>query len=167
MSGQGGLKMKPTMMAVIIMITAIVLMTAFDINILPNAGTKVSESALPNILFVCPAENSTWKSLSDALIIFKRPLIIGFSFGVLILLSVWAWALYQNLLKDKFIRDAFKTPWGFTKMLFWATVIVVMFMNGPNSFQTVRVTNRPGEWILCERTSNGAIPVHASSIHQG
>lgn len=156
--------MKPSMMAVIVAITAIILMTAFDINLSMTSGMKLSESALTNTLFICPAKTATWTTLSTSLATFKRPLTIGFSFGLLILLSVWAWALYQNLLKDKFIRDAFKTPWGFTKLLFWAAVIVIFFMRGPNSFQSVTVTGRSGKWVLCESTSKDAIPIHATSI---
>ena len=118
--------MKPTMLFAIILLTSIILMTVFNINLSPTTPIVLGGDVAPTALFVCPASSSTWDMLSHGLGQFTRPLIIGFFFAVILLCFSWAWAMYQNLLKDKFVRDAFKTPWALTKMLFWGLVIVLL-----------------------------------------
>ena len=158
--------MKPTMMFAIILLTLIILMTAFNINLGSNESVMVSAVNAPNALYVCPAASGLWDKLAVGLAIFKRPLVIGFFFSVIILLFVWGWALYQNLLKDKFVRDAFKTPWAFTKLLFWSVVIVSMLLATPNYFRTVHLTGAPGNWVLCDDNTPGRQAVRASAVHR-
>lgn len=79
---------------------------------------------------------------------------------------MWSWALYQNLLKDKFVRDAYKTPWEFTKLLFWAVVIITMLTMTPNHFRTVHLDGASGDWILCDNNTPGARVVRADSVHR-
>lgn len=159
--------MKPTMMFAIIMLTAIVLMTAFNIHLGPAADVvAISAENAPNALYVCPAASDLWDKLATGFAVLKRPLIIGFFFAVIVLLFTWGWALYQNLLKDKFVRDAFKTPWAFTKLLFWGVVIVSLLLATPNYFRTVHLTGASGNWVLCDNNSPGAQPVRASAVHR-
>ncbi len=157
--------MKPTMMFAVIMLTVIVLMVAFDISFAPHATIAVSDSVAPNALFVCPVTDSMWTSVSAGLSRFTRPLVISLFFAIMILLAVWSWALYQNLLKDKFNRDSFKNPWAFTKLLFWAAIIVFMLVRTPDSFRTVHLDGASGNWVLCDNNSPGARAVHANKVH--
>ncbi len=158
--------MKPTMMFAIILLTSIILMTAFNINLGPNETVAVSAVNAPNALYVCPAASGLWDGLSVGFAMFKRPLIIGFFFSLIILLFTWGWALYQNLLKDKFVRDAFKTPWAFTKLLFWAVVIISMLMATPNYYRTVHLVGAPGNWVLCDNNTPGRQAVRASAVYR-
>lgn len=158
--------MKPTMLFAIILLTSIVLMTAFDINLSPTTPIVLSAENTPNALFVCPATSNTWDTLARGLGQFTRPLIIGFFFAVILLCFSWAWAMYQNLLKDKFVRDAFKTPWGLTKMLFWGVLIVMLLVKTPNYFRTVHVDGTNTNWVMCESNTPGARAVRADAVHR-
>ncbi|MBE6458034.1 MAG: hypothetical protein E7011_04500 [Alphaproteobacteria bacterium] len=159
--------MKPTMLYAVIMLVAIVLMTSFGITLSPTEPIAVSAAAAPNTLYVCPAASSVWDTLANGLGQFTRPIIIGFIFVLMLLVFSWCWALYQNLLKDKFMRDAFKTSWGLTKLYFWGIVIVLMLILTPNYFRSVRVDGMNAPQILCESNSPGARAVPAESVHTG
>ena len=80
------------------------------------------------------------------------------------LIVVWAWAMYQSLLKDKFNRDKFIKPWSYTKMLFWAIMIVYILMMTPNYFRTVHVSGSTSNWDMCDGTMPGAKAVRASMV---
>ena len=75
---------------------------------------------------------------------------------IIVLLFAWGWALYQNLLKDKFNADVYKNPWGITKIVFWAVIIAVLLVKTPNYFRRVDVRGHGNNWVLCENTSEGA-----------
>ena len=158
--------MKPTMMFAVVLLTAIVLMTAFNITLGPTDVVTVSAANAPNALYVCPADGGIWEKLAMGFAMFRRPLIIGFFFALIVLLFTWGWALYQNLLKDKFVRDAFKTPWAFTKLLFWAVVIMSLLLATPNHFRTVHLTGASGNWVLCDNNTPGNKPVYADAVHR-
>lgn len=156
--------MKKTMMFAIMLLIAIVLMVSFDVR-LPVRGMDTSVApAMPDMLYVCPAASGFWDSLSNGFSHFRKPIVMGFFFGAMILTSVWLWALYQNLLKDKFNRDSFKNPWAFTKLLFWAVIIIYLIMMTPNYFRSVHLTMTNGNWVLCENTSPNAKAVPAGSV---
>lgn len=157
--------MKPTMMFAVIMVTAIVLMVSFNITLSPNTPIVLNDTIAPNALFVCPVTDSGWIQVADGLGHFTRPLVIALFFAMMILTAVWSWALYQNLLKDKFNRDSFKNPWAFTKWLFWAAIIVFMLIRTPDSFRTVHIDGANGAWVLCDNNTPGARAVHADSVH--
>jgi hypothetical protein len=157
--------MKPTMLFAIVMLSAIVLMTAFNFTLTPVATETAARVAGPEILYVCPAESSVWDTLANALGYFTRPIVIAFCFAVILLLFTWGWALYQNLLKDKFVRDAFKTPWAFTKMLFWGAVAIFILIRTPDSFRIVHIDGATGDWVLCDNNTPGARAVHADKVH--
>lgn len=158
--------MKPTMLFAIIMMTIIVLMTVFNITLSPTAPIKLAENVAQNAMYVCPITDNTWTEIATALSQFKRPLIIGFFFAIILLCFAWSWALYQNLLKDKFVRDAYKTPWAATKMLFWATVIMLMILKTPDHYRTVHVNGANGNWVLCENNTPGARAAPAKNVQR-
>lgn len=163
---RGLLRMKPTMMFAIVLMTTICLMTAFNINLSPSEVVSATVQDAPNTLYVCPTTSQLWDKLAAGFVLLKRPMVIGFFFSVIILFFLWGWALYQNLLKDKFVRDAFKTPWAFTKLLFWAVVIISLLLATPNYFRTVHLTGSTGSYVLCDNNSPGAMPVPAGSVHR-
>ena len=162
----GEWRMKPTMLFAIVLLTSIILMTAFDINLSPTTPITLSTENAPNALFVCPAASNTWDMLANGLGQFTKPLIIAFFFAVILLCFSWAWAMYQNLLKDKFVRDAFKKPWAATKMLFWALVVVLLLVKTPNYFRTVHVDGTNTNWVMCESNTPGARAVRADAVHR-
>ena len=157
--------MKKTMMLTLMVITTIVLMTVFNIELAPTEQIALSEAAEAGALYVCPAASPFWDGLANGLNMLKKPLIIAFYFALALLVSVWLWALYQNLLKDKFIRDAYKTPWAYTKMLFWAVVIVCLVLYTPNHFRTVKVKGTNTNWVLCESNTPGAKAAPEANVH--
>ncbi|MDW2958487.1 MAG: hypothetical protein R8M37_01595 [Alphaproteobacteria bacterium] len=157
--------MKPTMLFAIILMISIVLMTSFNLTLSPTESLTVSAAMSPQALYVCPDTDSFWTPLSDGLVQLRRPIIIGFIFVGILLVFIWGWALYQNLLKDKFSRDTYKKPWGFTKLAFWAIIIVSMLMSTPNHYRMVRIDGAPGDWVLCENNTPGAKVVRASAVH--
>lgn len=159
--------MKPTMLYAIVLLTAIILMTSFGINLSPTEPISISAAAAPTTLYVCPSASNTWDMLSQGLSPFARPMIIAFFFALILLVFSWSWALYQNLLKDKFVRDAFKKPWAATKMLFWAVVLVSMLVMTPNYFRRVHLDGAPGNWVLCENNTPGARAVRADAVVPG
>ena len=94
------------------------------------------------------------------------PVFTGFLFALMLLIVVWAWAMYQNLLKDKFNRDSFKTPWAMTKALFWAVVIILLMIKTPNYFRTVYVRGDNTAYVLCENNTPGARAVRADAVYR-
>ena len=156
--------MKPSMIFAIVLLVSIILMTSFDLTLAPTKPISLSDQMAAGALYVCPAASNTWDTISNGIRQFLTPIKVGFLFATMVLIFVWAWAFYQNLLKDKFVRDAFKNPWAYTKMLFWATVIMLMLIMTPNHFRTVHLVNNSGNWVLCENNTPGAKPVHANMV---
>lgn len=156
--------MKPTMILTITAITAIILLSSFDLTLMPTTPVKIPESMLANALYVCPAQETTWDTLATGMVQLEKILIPIMIFATTMLVTAWCWALYQNLLKDKFARDSYKKPWASTKLLFWAIVAMTMLTRTPNYFRSVSVTGVRGEWVLCENNTPGAKAVHANAV---
>ena len=156
--------MKKSMISAIIILTAIILMAAFDLSLDGTTHAPISESVLDSSLFVCPAKSGFWNAMAAGFGPISRYILMGFFFAVIILMFMWGWALYQNLLKDEFKKDMFSKPWAFTKLMFWAGMIVLLVINTPNHYRKVTVSGRPGDWVLCESTSNSAIAVPADLV---
>lgn len=146
--------MKPMMIFVLAMMTLIILMSSFDVHLGNMTPTVVvPENMLGNVLYVCPAASDGWDAASEILKSIKTPLLIGVFFAVMMLLFNWGWALYQNLLKDKFNRNMFLQPWGFTKILFWAIVVLLLAVNTPNHYRRVHVRGYSGDLVLCDNNT--------------
>lgn len=157
--------MKQTMIFAIIILTAIVMAASFDLHIIPQEPLQIPASLSGQALYVCPAASQTWDTIATMLRPFQRYITVGIFFVIMILCFNWGWALYQNLLSDKFKQDAFKTPWQFTKFTFWMIVAVVIISFTPNYFRRVTIDGASGEWVLCENTTPGARAVRADAVH--
>lgn len=158
--------MKKTMVFVIVLATMIIIMTSFNLQLAPTAPLNIPESELPTALYVCPAASSVFDPISMGFAPFTRFFRILLAFALMILPFYWGWALYQNLLKDKFNRDSFKTPWAMTKALFWAVVIILLMIKTPNYFRTVYVRGDNTAYVLCENNTPGARAVRADAVYR-
>lgn len=150
--------MKPAMTFALVLMTAIILMSSFGVHLGENVMIPVPENLLGSVLFICPAASSGWDSASSILQQFIRPLLIIVFFAFIMLMFVWGWALYQNLLKDKFDKSKFTNPWGFTKMFFWACIILLLAVQTPNHFKIVHVRGLDGNYVLCEQNTPNSWP---------
>ena len=158
--------MKPVMLYAIIAVAAIAIVASFGFQ-LGNPPPVVPASVADSVLFVCPMENLTWNSIAMGLYPFNRYIVGGFFFTAVLLLFGWGWELYQNLLSDKFKRESFKNIWGFTKIWFWALVIVTLLIYTPNHFRRVEITGASGDWVLCNASDlcdTGAPDCHARTV---
>ncbi|MBQ7185313.1 MAG: hypothetical protein IJR92_00705 [Alphaproteobacteria bacterium] len=158
--------MNKTLVLTIVLLTMIVIMASFDLSLGGGAALQIPSEYAGRALFVCPAENGFWDSLSYNFSMFSKYIIIGTFFCGIILMFVWGWAMYQNLLSDKFKKESFTKPWQFTKLLIWAIVILSLIIWTPNHFKTVNINVRgaTGNWVLCEATSPGARIVPSDAV---
>lgn len=157
--------MKPLMLLAITVLAAIVIVTSFDLQMAPVAALQIPDNLAGNVLYVCPPASSGWDNAAQAIAPFTRYITIAFFFALIILMFMWGWALYQNLLKDEWKQDAYTNPWKFTKFLFWAAVVVIIVSMTPNHFRTVHIDGAPGQWVLCENNTPGARAVRADAVH--
>ena len=157
--------MKPTMVTAICLLTAIIIVSSFELQLDPvDVSTQIPDAVAANILYVCPVTSIIWDPISAGFTQFAKFFKVLLAACVMILSFSWGWALYQNLLKDKFDSDKYKQPWGLTKMLFWAVVIIFMLMMTPNYFRTVHVNGINKDFVLCEVGDEGAKPVRADVV---
>ncbi len=157
--------MKPIMLLAIIALTTIVIASSFGLQISPNEAIKIPTDLIGQELYVCPASNSIWTEVSNALRPFIRSITIGFFFIVMLLMFLWGWALYQNLLSDEFKKNSFSNPWKFTKFTFWASVVVALLAFTPNHFRTVHVKGDDRQWVLCDSNSSNVMAVKAEAVY--
>lgn len=158
---------KPGLFIAISLLAIIVLATSFNMNLGGADAVVLKPGVNPaDILYVCPVANNSWDLVSEILKFWEKYIYIGYIFAVIVLLFSWGWALYQNLLKDKFSADVYKNPWDLTKVFFWAGVICTVLTMTPNYFRTVHVKVKGHEtsWVLCENNSEGAQPVKAQAV---
>ena len=157
--------MKPLMLFATVALVSIVIAVSFGMQIIPTEPTTLSPDVLAQTLYVCPTESMFWDEFAMAIAPFTHYLVMALFFAIMVLAFSWGWALYQNLLTDSFKRDSFKKPWQMTKWLFWASVIVLLFVMTPNYFRTVHVDGMPGEYVLCDSFSGNATAVPANTVH--
>lgn len=153
------------MLLAITILTAIVIVTSFGLQLSPTDAIVVPAAVSGHELYVCPTTAPGWENVAHAIAPFKHYLTIGFFFAAMLLMFSWGWALYQNLLKDEWKQDAYSSPWKFTKFLFWAGVIVLLMSMTPNHFRTVHIDGVDGNWVLCENNTPGARAVRADAVH--
>lgn len=152
---------KPGLLFSVCALAFVILATVFKLHF-PGANTesaKIAATDVANHLFVCPIADSTWDSVAKGLSILESYFSMFVVFAGIVLLFSWGWALYQNLLKDKFVVDAYKNPWDLTKAMFWIVVAFVIFIMTPNHFRakiTVRSNGQASEFVLCEQSSPNA-----------
>ena len=157
--------MKKGLLYSIIALAAIVIVAAFHMQLGNAPAIDVPESMAGNVLYVCPAASSTWDSIAAAFRPFTNYIVAAFFFGLVLLAFGWGWQLYQNLIADKFKRDAFKNIWAFTKWGFWALVVVMLIMITPNNFRRVEITGHGDNWVMCDASNPDARAVRADAVH--
>lgn len=156
--------MNKTLLVVIMFMVTIILLVAFDIQLIPSPDVAISAKNAPFALYVCPVNDSTWTPIAETFSIFKQIFVIGLFFGIMMIVAMWLWALYQNLLKDKFDKKSFTNPWTITKAFFWITVGIYILLQTPNHFRTVHLPNGHGDRVLCERNTPGAQAVRSNVV---
>lgn len=156
--------MKKTMIFAILILTAIVIVSSFGFQLSSMRPVTVPASFAGHELYVCPGGGGEWAEAAKILRPFNQYIISGFFFVVILLMFNWGWVLYQNLLKDSFNRDSFKNVWQYTKITFWAGVIVAIVVWTPDHFKTVHIRGASGEWVLCENNTPGARAVRSDAV---
>jgi len=145
------MKDKPGLLFAISALALILLAVSFGVQLKPVDPVHLKEGINHlDVLYVCPlSTTSYWATLSHALQPFKRVIAMGFFFACVVLFFCWGWALYQNLLKDKFSSDVYKNPWTLTKIVFWFFVIVRLAIYTPDHFKQVNihVHNQNTDWV--------------------
>ena len=167
MSGEKGeiQHMKSTMLTAICLLTAIIIVSSFNLQLDPvDVASKIPESVSGGVLYVCPVTSSIWDPIAAGFGQFSRFFKVLFAFCLIVLSFSWGWALYQNLLKDKFDGDKYKQPWGLTKLIFWGVVIIYMMTMSPNYFRTVHINGIDTPYVLCEVGEENARAVRADVI---
>jgi len=158
---------KPGLLFSIAILALIILASSFDLHMGTQHIVNLRDGIDPStVLYVCPVESSVWTGVSNAIANGRKYASMFFLFFTIILLFSWGWALYQNLLKDKFSKDSYKNPWGLTKMFIWGIVIFMLLINTPNRYRYVNlnIKGHTTEWVLCENTSEGARAIAATAI---
>lgn len=159
---------KPGLVLIVSVFAMIILASAFNMDFGGNPPVKLPNGINPDsVLYVCPAADSVWNQFSSVLHFLGKYAYLFFFFVFIVLGFSWGWALYQNLLKDKFSADAYKNPWDLTKVFFWMTIIFVVLYHGPNYFRSVTVRGHGSDWVLCESTSAGAKAILPKNVSLG
>lgn len=159
---------KPGLLFAVSVFTIIIVAASFHLSLGGDSAVALRTGVNPDsVLYVCPATSSTWTQVSQGLRLLANFAPLFFSFAGIVLLFSWGWALYQNLLKDKFVDDAYKNPWGLTKVLFWLIIIFTVLYVTPNHFRQVDVRGSDETWVLCESNSNDAraVPYQRVTLH--
>ncbi len=156
--------MKKSMIFAILALTAIIMLVSFDVQLVPGVPSHVAPADAPNALYVCPADEQPWTSISQGIMPFSKYIAMLFAFGIIVLMFVWGWEMYQILLKDKFEKKGFSTVWGFTKFTFWAGIVAILLIMTPNHFRSVYLDGAAGQWVLCESDTPGNRPVRADMV---
>lgn len=156
---------KPGLLFSVCLLAMIILATSFGLNFGGNPPVHLPQHIDPDtVLYVCPVSNSAWIQVSQSLNLVNKYVHILFFFAVFILMFSWGWALYQNLLKDKFNEDVYKNSWELTKIVFWGAVIYALLVYTPNHFRQVYVRGANQQYVLCENTSTGARAVKPAAV---
>ena len=162
--------MKPTLFLSIMLVITIVIAASFGLSVgealnLPRAPIyDLPDSVATNALYVCPTANSVLDEISQVLVPAQRYMVIAFFFFLMLIFAFYAFALYQNLLADKYEAKQYKNAWFLAKTLFWATVVATILLRTPNNFRTVQLQGADGHFVLCESSVPGARPVRADAV---
>ena len=156
---------KPGLFFAVCLLAMIILAVYFNMNFGGNPPVKLPSGVNPDsVLYVCPVADSVWTQVSQSLQMINKYAHLMFFFAVFVLIFSWGWALYQNLLKDKFNADAYKNSWDLTKIVFWMAVIYALLVYTPNHFRQVEVRGTSAQYVLCENTSTGARAVKSGAV---
>jgi hypothetical protein len=157
---------KPGLLFVVCLLAIIVLAVSFNMNFGGNEPIHLRAGIDPNnVLYVCPVDkDGALAQLASGLRIIGQYAYLLFAFMALVLVFSWGWALYQNLLKDKFSVDVYKNPWDLTKVLFWMSVVFYVLFMTPDHFRRVEVRGRGTNWVLCDNTTTGAKAIFPEDV---
>lgn len=157
---------KPGLLFTVSLLAIIILAASFHMDFGGNAPVHLPNGVNPDsVLYVCPTGGeSAWSQFSTALHAVGKYVYLFFAFMIFVLMFSWGWALYQNLLKDKFSADAYKNPWALTKTIFWMVIAIHILFMTPNYFRKVEVRGHGSNWVLCENSSNGARPINPRAV---
>ena len=157
---------KPGLLFAVSALAIIILAVSFNMNLGGNPIVSLNPGVDPaKVLYVCEiAKDSIWNQISASLHLMGKYAIFFFSFAFIVLFFSWGWALYQNLLKDKFNEDAYKNPWELTKIVFWIAIIFTALYVTPNHFRNVEIRGHGDNWVLCDKNSDGARPVNFRAV---
>ena len=158
---------KPGLLFAVCLLAMIILAAVLHMDFGGAEIVKLRQGVDPNnVLYICPITDNVWTTFATSLTFVKRYVFAGFVFVFIILIFSWCWALYQNLVKDKFNEEAYKNPWGFTKVFFWAAVIVTILFMTPNHFRTFHfhAKGHVSDYTLCENNSAGARAVNPKAV---
>lgn len=157
--------MNPGFVFSIIAIIAIIVASSFGLHIFPTAPVHIlPDSVTGHALFVCPAANSTFDEIAKQLSFIRNSLTVVFFFIFMIWLSMIGWAMYQNLLKDKFEEKSWQSIIFLGKILFWMTLIITILIHAPNHYRNVKLRGADGEFVLCESNNPASLPVHSQAV---
>jgi len=149
----------------ILAIIAIIVASSFGLHIFPTAPIhNLPDSALNIALFVCPEANETFDLIAQQLSYIQGSLTIVFFFVFMIWIAMLGWALYQNLLQDKFVEKNWQSIMFLGKTLFWITIIITLLMHSPNHFRRVNLRGATGDFVLCESNNPASRPVRAEAV---
>ena len=156
---------KPGLLFAVCFLAIIILAVSFNMNLGGSAPVQLRPGVNPDdVLYVCPSASMTWDGISKSLHFLGKYASVFFSFIGIVLVFSWGWALYQNLLKDKFSVDVYKNPWEITKIIFWIMIVFTICSVTPNQFRRVEVKGHGTDWVLCENTSEGAKAVNPRAV---
>ena len=156
---------KPGLLIAVSIFAIIILSVAFNMNFGGGSPVKLPEGVNPDsVLYVCPIASNTWDHLSESLHFMSKYASFFFSFVGIVLFFSWGWALYQNLLKDKFNEEAYKNSWAITKVMFWLIIAFTVLIVTPNHYRRVDVRGHGSDWVLCDSTSENAQPVKYKGV---
>lgn len=134
----------------------------FNISVLPTSPVYNLTQEQKNIaLYICPVSGAL-DGISIILKKYIKQIYIVFFYIMIAILSLWLWALYQNLLKDKFVQDAYVLPWNASKIFGILFIIIVIIAKTPNYYRTVYYKNKP--YVLCEANDTTAIAVKYTNV---
>ena len=153
---------KPGLLFSIYALAIVMLAAAFKWNLFNAKSSALQSKNVAEYLFVCPMTSSKWDLIANIFSKGEQYISMAVFFVIIVLLFAWGWALYQNLLKDKFNADAYKNPWLITKIAFWATIVCIILMKTPNHFRP-QIHINSTNWVLCENTSENARAVRIKS----
>jgi len=157
--------MKPGMVFSALAVIAIIVAASFGLSIFPTAPIhNLPDSVTNQALFVCPAANFTFDEIARQLSLIRTALAVVFFFVFMLWIAMAGWALYQNLLEDKFVEKNWKSIVFLAKVLFWVTIIITVLMHSPNHYRKVQIRGATGEWVLCESNNPDSRPVRASAV---
>jgi uncharacterized membrane protein (DUF485 family) len=160
--------MKPGLLFSVLGIIAIILASSFGMHILPVAPIhNIPDSAANAVLYACPAADSTFDEIARQLSYIRNYLTIAFFFVFMLWFAMAGWAIYQNLLKDKFEEKSWKSIIFVAKILFWVTLVITILMHSPNQYRRVSVRGETGNFVLCESNDPASRPHQAEAVFRG